>query len=329
MTVRVGVAGLGIMGLEHVRQLVDLPLAEVVACCDPSPGAQLRAPKGVPAFGSVPEMVRSVELDGVVIASPPDAHIEPVRSALEAGLHVLCEKPLATSLAHAQALLDLDARFPERLVIGHVRRFDPRFVAVRAALDDGVLGRPLHLTGMIQCPRADAERLAASVSLALELAVHDIDIMRWLAGDVLRVHAESVDVFPTRGPDAFTATLAFASGAVGALHHGWTLPAGTPLDFAFRFTVAGTDGFAEIDGTDRGVALFGPKAPELYPDTVSRAAVRAQDEQFLRRIRDGDSWPVSVADAYAAVSVALAIDASIARGLPVTPQRPAERVESK
>ncbi len=324
--VRCAIVGLGEMGRLHAGCIGATPGAVLAACCDPDARALEASPAGVYAFPTVEDALAECDLDAVIVCTPPDRHLGPVRSALAAGVHVLCEKPLATSLADVDALACLDELHPGRLAVGHVRRFDPRFLALRAALDAGSLGRPLQLSGLIACPRADADRLARSTTLALELAVHDVDAMRWLAGNVVRVYADAIDALPTPGPDAVVATLTFASGAVATVQYSWTMPDDAGIDFEFRFRIAGTGGVAEIDGRDRGVTILTPDRAPLHPDTYSwpllqgggvGGALLAQDTHFLARVRDERSWPLTVADARAAVLGALAIDTSIASGLPV------------
>lgn len=339
--VRCVVVGLGEMGRLHAACLAASPLAELVAVCDPAPGARAAAEQaGVPLFASLEAALAAAgPLEAAVVCTPPDRHLAPVRAALDAGLHVLCEKPLASTHDDVTALLELDAAHPERLVVGHLRRFDPRFLALRDAVADGRIGAPSELSGSIACPRADAERLAGTVSLALELAVHDLDAMRWLTGRrVVRVHAEALDVQATPGPDAIVATVRFEGGAIGVLHHAWTLPDDAGIDWEFRFRLSGPGGVGEIDGRDRGLRLHmggAARSGPIHPDTFSwpaaagggiGGALREEVLHFLQRVRDGRPWPLSVAQAHDAVLTALAIDRSIERGAPVDlPAGAAER----
>lgn len=327
--VRCVVVGLGEMGRLHAAALAATPLAELAAVCDTSPRAIEQRPVPAPAFASLEAALEQTpSLEAAIVCTPPDRHLEPVRQAMDAGLQVLCEKPLATSRHDADALLELADAAPGRLAVGHLRRFDPRFIALAQAIEQGRIGRPIEMSAGITCPRADARRLAASVSLALELAIHDLDAIRWLGGArVERVHAEALDVFPTAGPDALVATARLESGAVASLHESWAMADEVAIDWEFRFRVVGTTGVAEIDGRDRGVTVFdaGRSAP-MHPDTMlwpsgsggaATGALESELRHFLQHVRDGRPWPVSVGEAREAVLAALALDRSLAAGAPV------------
>jgi len=322
--VRCAVVGLGWMGTIHAEFLAGAPQAELAACCDSRPEAAERAPGGA-VYPSLEEALAAEELEAVVVATPPDAHREVAVAALENGLHVLCEKPVAQDLRDADAMIRAAEASAGRLVVGHIRRFDPRFTAVAGAIEDGRVGRAVHLRGGSNCPREDAVRLAGSTTLALECGVHDLDAMRWLAGDIERVQAEGADFFATRGVDAFAATLRFSSGAVGSLCHSWAMPDETPVDWEFSFQVGGVNGIAEIDGRSRGVTVLSPDDPIIHPDTTTwprlhglvGGALAVQDAYFLAGVGDARPWPLTLADARAAVAAGLAIDRSIEEQRPV------------
>lgn len=319
--VRCGVVGLGWMGTLHAEYLSTTPQAELVARCDPVLGGA-EGPDGTTVFASLEDALARHQIEAVVVATPPHTHRAIVTLALERGLTVLCEKPLAGTLADATAMIEIAARSEGRLLVGHTRRFDPRFTAVAEAVADGRIGRPLHLRGSVNCPHEDAVRLAATTDLALECGVHDLDAMRWLAGDIERVQAEGVDALETPGVDAFTATVRFASGAVGSLCHSWAMPTEVPVDWEFSFQVGGDNGVAEIDGRSRGVTVLSERPGPIHPETVMwprvagfiGGALASQDRYFLECVRGDHPWPVTLEDARAAVAAALAISQSIASG---------------
>jgi predicted dehydrogenase len=316
-----GVIGLGWMGRLHAAFLASAPLADLRVCCDIDPEAARHCPRGCRFTADLAEALADVE--AVFVCTPPDAHRRPVEQALAAGLHVFCEKPLATSVDEAAAMIAISGA-QERLVVGHIRRFDPRFLALRSAIETGRLGRPLILTGGVTSSLEDALRLADRVNLTFENAIHDIDAMRWLAGDVVRVHAEALPLPESDHVGSFVATLRFASGAVGCLHHTWAMSEGSGLDWEFRFRVNGERGLAEIDGRDRGVEIHAPGGV-VYPDVFTWPDVEGalggvlalEDGRFLELVRGTAVWPLSLNDAVAAVAVAQDLDASIEQGAPI------------
>jgi len=312
------------MGRIHADYLAGSPVAELVACCDPGLRPSDAVPGGV-ICESLEEAIAAFDLEAVVIATPPDRHRDVVVTALEHDLHVLCEKPIAHDLAATDAMIAAAGASSGRLVVGHNRRFDPRFTAIAAAVADGRIGRPVQLRGGTNCPREDAVRLAPTTTLALECGVHDLDAMRWLAGDIERVHAEGADFFPTPGVDAFVATIRFVSGAVGSISHSWVMPDETPIDWEFHFHVGGVNGIGEIDGRSRGVTVLSPDRDPLHPDTASwprlhglvGGALAIEDAHFLAGVRGDRPWPLLLDDARAAIAAALAVDRSIEEGRPI------------
>lgn len=317
------VIGLGWMGRLHSAFLAGTPLAELRLCCDLDLAAATRSPAPARFVTAVDEALAEKGLEAVFVCTPPDTHREIVEKALAAGLHVFCEKPLATSVDDANAMIAA-AGAGENLVVGHTRRFDPRFLEIRSAIDSGRVGRPLHLVGGMNCPRVDALRLGARVTLALECAVHDIDVMRWYAGEVTRVYAEGSSLLGSPYVENFVATLQFSSGAVGCLHHSWVLNDDAAMDWEFYFQVNGEGGLIDVDGRMRGVTVHAPGGLR-YPDVYSWPALHGgiggvlanEDGYFLRMVREGGTWPLSLEDGREAVSVAIDIDTSIAEGRPV------------
>ena len=145
------------------------------------------------------------------------------------------------------------------------------------------------------------------------------------AGDIERVYAEAAthEVVGT-GPDATVGTARFVSGAVGALDHNWILPYKTGLRTDHRLAVFGTDGSAYVETRDTPAVIFAGDGVNYvhstyysYPNDMPFGAVPAEDAFFLANVRDGRPWPLSVADARAALVAALAMDRSVAEGRPV------------
>ena len=329
------VIGLGWMGRLHAAFLAASPLADLHVCCDLHAGAAAHCPSGSRFTSSLESVLDDGSIEAVFVCTPPDSHRVPVELALQAGRHVFCEKPLATTLEDAAGMASAPGA-RDRLVVGHIRRFDPRFLTVRDSIESGRIGRPLHLVGGVNCPREDAHRLGSRVSLALESAVHDIDVMRWFAGDVTRVYAEGSRLTTGSLVGALVATLRFSSGVVGCLHHSWVLADDSGLDWEFHFQVNGENGLLDIDGRHRGVTIHGPGGV-VYPDVYTWPSVHGsiggvlaiEDACFLERVRGGRAWPLDLDDALEAVSVAIDIDRSIAEERIIARSRSGDRRVSR
>jgi predicted dehydrogenase len=321
--VRCAVVGVGMMGREHAAILAASPAAWLVVACDVDPAARERLPAGVPLVADLEAALETPGLEAVVVATPPEHHRAAVEAALGRGLAVLCEKPIAGSLADADAIVELGSRAGTRLVIGHMLRFDPRYRAIAEAVHAGRLGRPIQLTMRANVPDHEGRALAARVSLAVENLVHAFDLWAWLCGPITRVYGEAsaTDVLGPGIVDAVAVTVRFASGAVGTLASAWNMPSRLGYETEHFFSLLGSEGLAWVDGRDSGVGIVGPGFTR-FPWTVAwtdPAGVpyglhRAEVEHFLAGVRDGRAWPVSLADARAALAVALAVDESLATG---------------
>ncbi|KUN59094.1 inositol 2-dehydrogenase [Streptomyces canus] len=183
MTVRVGVIGAGVMGADHVRLLHGfVSSAEVVAVADVD-GARARAvASGVPGALVSPDawaLIADSRVDAVVVASHDSTHAELTVAAVRAGKPVLCEKPLAPTVAECVEVVREDDKAGGGLVsVGFMRRFDPAYVALKAALGEGRCGRPrvVHCVsrGVTSAPGAVSEFSVTGSS------IHEFDVVPWL-----------------------------------------------------------------------------------------------------------------------------------------------------
>ena len=128
------------------------------------------------------------------------------------------------------------------LFVGHTVRFDPAYRAVQAAVAEGLLGRLLSLSARRSMGADEGRIYAGRTDPALCLGVHDIDAMRWCAGEVTRVAAETGPaLLHPDSPDVVVATLRFASGAVGVLEMCWALPAATGVEWESALVIVGSE----------------------------------------------------------------------------------------
>ena len=325
--VRCALIGVGMMGSEHAEILGASAAAELLVCCDVDEGVRGRVPGGTAFTTSLDEALDTPGLEAVFVATPQAHHLAAVRAALERGLAVFCEKPIADNLEAADEIARLADNASTPVVFGHMYRFDPRYQAIHAAVAGGRLGRLVHLSSRGFTPDYEGRLLAGRTSLAVENAVHGFDLLRWLAGDIERVYAEAsaTGVAGQGLQDAIVVTLRFASGAVGSLETDWAMPTATGLSSTHHFMAVGSEGVAWIDARDAGVGILSTAATPDFPRTlayrdpagVPYGLYRTEDEYFLALVRDGRAWPVTTAEARAALAVSLAVDRSIAEGRPV------------
>ena len=205
-TVRIGVIGVGALGFHHARLLraVDGATLAGVYDTDAARLASVAAELGVHAFPSLDALLAAVDSATIVVPTP--AHFDVARQALDRGLHVLIEKPIAESLEQADELLAVASRRDALIQTGHVERFNQAIRAAKPFID-----RPRF----IECNRlAPFNTRGSDVAVVLDLMIHDIDLIRTLVGSTVEsVSAVGVPVL-TGSVDIANARLTFASGAV-------------------------------------------------------------------------------------------------------------------
>ena len=324
--VRCAVIGVGMVGSDHAHILASCAEADLAACCDTDPSRQESVPDGVEFLTGLDATLATPGLEAVFVCTPQHLHRQIVEPALTRGLAVFCEKPMASTLEDADAMIRAAEASSGVLVIGHTLRFSPDYLAIHEAVSGGEIGTVVHMAARWNAPDFEGRIISGRTTVPQEMMIHDIDIMRWLAGDVERVYAEPYTSPVTGpGPDAMIATLRFRSGAIGVLDHNWIMPAASGLESDHRLAVFGSGGSAFAEFRDAPAVVFGAGSPNLKrttyyarPTGIPYGAMPTEDRYFLTSVRDGRPWPISLADARAAVACALALDESARTGEPVT-----------
>lgn len=272
-TARFAVIGLGFMGDIYARVLKDLPEAELIACCDllADRAVAMADTLNIPGYAGADyqALLRAhPDLDGVVVATPDAAHLEPVMAALEAGMDVCVEKPLATTVADGERMIAQAAATGRLLMIGHTLRFQPPFIALRDAVRRGDIGEVLHFFARRNNPNFVRDRLGGRVSVAFFLGIHDIDMLLWTMGQpVTRVFAKAVYRHSPDVADSILSILTFADGTLAMLENAWGAPAVTGRPRRFQFDALGSEGTIEVHAHEQGIGIFTPEAA-TYPGTV-------------------------------------------------------------
>ena len=292
---------------------------EVAAVASPSGPGEFVGEHGLEAetYTDVAELCDDADVDFLDVCTPTHTHVDVVRTAADAGVDVFLEKPIAGTLEEADeiagAVDDADLAF----MVGHVVRFDRGY---RKAKDleigsEGV-ARARRLSPFPDWGSDDwfADR-EKSGGIFVDLAIHDLDFLRWCWGDVERV-------FARRRRDGESAhgvvTLRFENGAVGYVEASWEQPESRPLTTELEF--AGDDGLVELSSeaespyrewTDDGAVVDRPVAKSPY---------RRELEHFVRCLETGTDPDVDADDAIESLRLALAAERSARRGEPVRPE---------
>jgi len=324
-SLRVGVIGLGFMGGQHARALLDLPGVELAAVADPDPRKQgtIKLPDSVHFHTSYESLLS--EVDAVVVATPEQTHLTIARDVIGAGKHLLLEKPAAGTAEDADSLLALATTATPVCLVGHLLRHDARIEQARTAVLAGNLGDVRYLKSWRRSPVATRTRVGGQTTLPFYLGVHDFDLAAWLTGQrVVRVHAEGaarIDGNP--GYDAILASLQLEGGGIAHVELSWISPMslGDGVDAGIR--IVGSEGVATI--SLGGDVLIAEPNTLRRPDTAlwptvfgaPTGVLRRQAEHWVDCIRTGAPPRASMADGVRASQVAFAVDLSLKTGAPV------------
>jgi predicted dehydrogenase len=327
----VGVLGVGEMGRRHaenIRRLV--PEARLVAVADAAVdrARQVAAELEIEhSYGSLEAMLGCRELEAVLIATPDKFHAQAVGIAARAGKNILCEKPLALSMADAHAALEAVSKSGVQLQVGFMRRYDPAYSAAMKRIEAGEIGVPVIFKSVGR--DKDAPPIAAYQSnvngmLFYNSTIHDFDLARWLMKDeISEVHSyATVAIRPevARYGDvvASVANLQFRHGAIGNVE-------------SYVQAVYGYDVRTEIVGS-KGSILVGSlrQAPATFltadgglQTLADYFLIRFQDayvaevRDFAQNILNDRPLRVSGEDGLKALAIAVAAENSYLRKQPV------------
>lgn len=221
---RAAVIGVGAMGRHHARVYQEMPDVELVAVADVDPALAQEAARlrGAHAYTDHCAMLEKVQPDLVTVAVPTHIHFQVVLDALEAGCHVLVEKPIASILEEGRRMIERAAELDRVLAVGHIERYNPAVIELKRRLDNGELGQifQIHARRLGPFPQR-----VHDVGVVVDLAPHDVDIMRYLTGDkVQRMYAETQQKIHATHEDWFSGLLCFENGVVGVLNTSWLTP---------------------------------------------------------------------------------------------------------
>ena len=221
---RAAVIGAGAMGRNHLRVLNDLHGVELAALADADEATAQRAarPYGVPPYTNYLELLDREKPDAVVIAVPTIMHRDVALAAIERGVHLLVEKPIAYTVEEGQEIIDAANKAGVVLTVGHVERYNPAVLELHKRLQAGELGRVFQIHARRLGPFPPRVR---DVGVVIDLASHDVDIMRFLTGsEVTRIYAETARRIHTDHEDLLSGLLRFEDNSIGVLDINWLTP---------------------------------------------------------------------------------------------------------
>ena len=270
---RVGIGIIGAGGISrfaHLPNLARNPRVKLVgiADIDADKARQAASDFDIPSWSDdYNQLLANPEVEAVTVTTWPSAHAEPVIAAAKAGKHVLCEKPIATSLEDADAMVAAADRAGVKFTMGYQHRFGTALPLIKRLLDEGVIGRPMGMTEVGVAPSAHGvpwflQKQYSGGGVLIDWGIYTAHTILWLMGPVTSVYATS-EIFRSEVmvgdqlvtgidvEDTIMATMRFASGAMGSWYAAWAVPAahgGTTID--------GSDGSIVTGRGEPGLKVF-------------------------------------------------------------------------
>ena len=342
--VSVAVIGAGIIGTHHASLIANCPDSHLAAVVDPTEaGSNLARTYNCDYFPSVEALLKSkCQVDGAIVCTPNATHVRISQLLSGQGLHLLIEKPLATSVEAGKDLLDVCQTNGTRICVGHHRRSHASVEAARNALTSGSIGKCIAVSGVWVALKTNSYFNGASSwhrepsgDIIWTNLIHEVDLLQYFLGPIRRVFAErSVSLRGYAGEEGLAMTLRFASGAVGtfiALDNSaspFNIEAGTGESVSYPFTGQDCYRFFGTRGT-----LTVPDGKVWKPQSLEKGRLSqwiesklewGDQEVYQRQLGNfvsvvrGSGEPVcSGADGLRAVAVCDAVRRSLTVGGPV------------
>jgi predicted dehydrogenase len=275
---RVAIIGFGLWGPHYARILAGtMSGARLAACAEPAAGRLAAFERQYPsarAYADYDRMLRDGDVDAVIVATPTSTHRQVVERCLEAGLHVLVEKPLAANVADAEAMAALAKGAGRILMVGHTFLFNPAVRKIKSYIDEGFLGEIRYL----YFQRTGLGPIRQDVNALWDLAPHDLSMLRyWLGGDPVDLVARGQSYLKPGTEDVVFVTLSYPNSVLASVHVSWLDP-------------------VKI----RSVTVVGDRKMVVFDDTNATEKLRVYDRgadyqprtgafaEFIASVRDGD-----------------------------------------
>lgn len=324
--IRVGLIGLGRFSKFHLSCLKQIPSVSLTAVCDAVADkvSDVTAEWGCNGYTDWRRMLEVESLDAVTVLTPEPLHAEPVMGSLEAGCHVFVEKPIALNTADATQMIQKSTDVGKILMVGHVCRFDARYIEIKRHISDGRLGKIRSVYA-----RRNNRKMYFPIYRRTDpifiLGIHDIDLLQWFTDShVTEVYAHRT-ASTGKDYDLVCAMLKFDNGSLGIIENNWLLPDSSPAFMDVCMEIVGQEGVVNFQEPDQALVFWGEDGVVSPPvssgsDVYGRTVGPLFEEllHFYECVNaDKPSTILRPEDALAAVRVAEAIVQSCQTGTPV------------
>jgi UDP-N-acetylglucosamine 3-dehydrogenase len=317
---KAAVIGVGAMGQHHARVYDQMPTVQLVgvADVDAEAGERIARLHHTVAYTDDRRLLDEAKPDVVSVVVPTEFHCRAAMKALEAGCHVLIEKPIAATEDEARELIERADALGRKLMVGHIARFDPAVQALREHLETGELGRVFQ----VRCRRLGPfPARIRDVGVVIDLATHDLDMMRYVTGqEIVRVYAETEQEIHSDYEDILVGTVRLADGTIGVLDVNWLTPTKVR-----ELTVTGERGMFLVDHLTQDLYFYeNAEAQDERWSAISMLRgvsegrmirypvrkyepLRAELEAFAMAVINDEAVPVDGGDGLVALRVARAL----------------------
>jgi UDP-N-acetylglucosamine 3-dehydrogenase len=304
---RVAVIGTGFWGKNQARVFSQLHQAKLMCVCDANPetASAIGSQFNVESTSDLDRVLSRRDIDAVTICTPTVIHKDVATRALEAGKHVLVEKPMTNTAAEANELLFLAKKKGLRIMPGHIERFNPAVAYLKSLVDEGALGNIMLLVArrVGRWP----ERIG-DVGVVRDTAIHDIDLARFIfADEVLAVYAQLGSLRHSK-EDYAEIMLQFSKGRTAFIDANWLTPKKTRT-----MVVTGSDATAELDYITQQVSIESSERT-VTPNLDRKEPLTLELTHFAESILKESPFSVNGIDGLRAVEICEAVLTSGAAG---------------
>ena len=286
-SVRIAVIGAGAMGRNHLRVLNDIASVELVGVADADVATAENAARRmrIASYGDYREMLDREHPTAVVVAVPTILHREVVLGVIGRGMHVLVEKPIAFTEEEGVEIIKEARSAGVILTVGHIERYNPAIVELHRRLRGEELGRVFQMHARRLGPFPPRVR---DVGVVIDLATHDIDIMRFLSeSEVVRVSAETARRIHTEHEDLLSGLLRFEDDSIGVLDINWLTP--TKIR---EVMITGEKGMFHVNYLTQDLFFYRNDHTNSEWDTIS--TIKGVSEGEMVRLRIEKSEPLKI-----------------------------------
>jgi len=318
-TLNIGVIGLGTIGQKHCQALAQIERVKIVALADVNESVLSKTAED---FGGTPyqdfnELLRHPGLDAVVVATPDHLHREPCFAAAETGKHILVEKPIATTIKDANAIIEAANIAGVKLMVGFSLRFNLHYLQAKRIVEQGKLGDVISIFARRLNIITQADRIKGRCGVLMFLGIHDFDALRWIVGsEPESIYCEESTSVPKKHPhenETFS-IICFENGVRACAHIGWNLPLQHLGGRDFKLDIIGSKGSLYLDQMRQGI--------EIYSETFSKfpsvsSGLVDEDRSFVDCVLDDLPAPATGKDGIIALRMVVAALESIKTHKPV------------